>query len=193
MSSFEAGAEARPNRSRLLRAAFAASVAVMLGVVSGCQVRPLYADGGSTAGVPSGVRGELSQIVIKPVNTRYGQEVRNHLIFLFGGGKGQPAAAKYSMQLIVTAAHESAALVQNTDTDDNEPTAGSVTVAATYVVTDSATGQAVASGRRQMASSYDLPRQEYAAMRARRDAENRAARELAQMVQLAIAQDFSRR
>lgn len=193
MSSFEAGAQALPNRSGLMRATVAVSLALALGVISGCQVRPLYADSGTTAGVPSGIRGELSQIAIKPVNSRYAQEVRNHLVFLFGGGKGDSSAGKYSMLLTVTASHESAALVQNSETDDNEPTAGIVTVAANYVVTDSATGQAIASGRRQMVSSYDLPRQEFAAMRARRDAENRAAREVAQMVQLSVAQDFSRR
>ena len=33
----------------------------------------------------------LASIGIKPVETRYGQEVRNQLIFLFGGGAGEPA------------------------------------------------------------------------------------------------------
>ena len=36
-------------------------------------------------------------------STRYAQEVRNHLIFLFNGGSGQPAAARYTLTLVVTA------------------------------------------------------------------------------------------
>jgi LPS-assembly lipoprotein len=53
---------------------------------SGCQVRPLYSDGAvNVGGAPTSTQAALSQIAIKPVKTRYGQEVRNHLIFLFGG------------------------------------------------------------------------------------------------------------
>jgi LPS-assembly lipoprotein len=50
----------------------------------------------------------------------------------------------------------------------------------------------VASGRRQITSQYDIPNQEFAAYRAQRDAENRAARELAELVRLAVAQDLAR-
>ena len=50
----------------------------------------------------------------------------------------------------------------------------------------------VASGRRQITSSYDVPRQEFAAYRARLDAENRAAREVAELLNLAIAQELSK-
>jgi LPS-assembly lipoprotein len=50
----------------------------------------------------------------------------------------------------------------------------------------------VASGTRQFVSSYDVPRQEFAALRAKRDAENRAARELAELIRLAVAQDLTR-
>jgi LPS-assembly lipoprotein len=41
-------------------------------------------------------------------------------------------------------------------------------------------------------SSFDVPRQSFAEMRAEIDAQNRAARELAQLLQLAIAQDLSK-
>jgi LPS-assembly lipoprotein len=50
----------------------------------------------------------------------------------------------------------------------------------------------VSNGDRQFSASYDVPRQEFAAVRAQRDAENRAARELAELLRLAIAQDLSR-
>ena len=86
--------------------------------------------------------------------------------------------------------YESAAIVQRAK--ENEPTAGTVTLTARYVLTETATGKAVTEGQRQIMSSYDRPFQEFAAARAQRDAENRAARELAELLKLALAQDLSR-
>lgn len=173
------------------RAAIAAALAGGMFVASGCQVRPLYADSATTtAGVPTGRQAALSQISIKPMNTRYGQEVRNQLIFLFGRGAGQSGAGRYSMNLIVTALHESVARVRVARESDRAPTAGTVTLVASYTVTDSESGQTVSSGTREITTSYDNPRQEFAAMRAKLDAENRGARELAQIVQMAVAQQM---
>lgn len=172
------------------RAAIAAALVGGMFVASGCQVRPLYADSTTNAGVPAGRQAALSQISIKPVNTRYGQEVRNQLIFLFGRGAGQSGTGRYSMNLIVTALHESVARVRIANESDLSPTAGTVTLVASYTVTDTDTGQTVSNGTREITTSYDNPRQEFAAMRAKRDAENRGARELAQIIQLAVAQQM---
>jgi LPS-assembly lipoprotein len=72
---------------------------------------------------------------------------------------------------------------------ENEPTAAIETVRASYTLTDSS-GTVVATGKRQFMASYDVPRQEFAAVRARIDAENRAARELAELLRLALAHDL---
>jgi len=169
--------------------AVALALVAALSLTSACTVRPLYANGGTTAGIP-GVSETLSSISIKPVSNRYGQEVRNHLIFAFGRGAGQPADPRYTLDLRVIANNESAVLVQNGD--DNEPTAGTMTLIGIYTVSDNGKGQVIASGTRRATASYDLPKQEFASIRAVRDAENRAARELAQVLQLAIAQDVSK-
>lgn len=169
-------------------------VALMAGgllTAAGCQVRPLYADADITAGVPSATHAALSQISIKPVKTRYGQELRNQLIFLFGRGSGPSVEGRYQMNLIVTANHDAVARAPIVRDTDLAPTAGTVTLTASYSVTDSQTGQIVASGTRENTTSYDAPRQTFAADRAQRDAENRGARELAQIVQLAVAQQMS--
>ena len=167
-----------------------AGLAVCLAVSAGCTVTPLYSNASTEVGAESGAVAGLSSIAIKPVQTRYAQEVRNHLIFLLNGGGGQPAAARYTLALGVTAISESAAVVQVAR--ENEPSAGTVTVTSTYVLTENETGETVASGRRNISASYDVPRQEFAALRAQRDAENRAARELAELLRLALAQDLSR-
>jgi len=173
------------------RLALASALLAGLSVASACQVRPLYSSAETTAGIPGGVRTELSSIAIKPVQTRYAQEVRNHLIFLLNGGKGQPATPAYAMDLTVVPQVESSVLVASGD--DNEPTAGTMTLIGTYTVTDFAKGKVLAAGTRRVTSAFDIPKQEFAATRAVRDAENRAARELAQVLQLAIAQEMATR
>lgn len=175
--------------SRLLRRVALAGLVGSLALVSACTVRPLYSNAPLTTG--SSANAELASIAIKPVRTRYAQQVRNNLIFGFGRGAGEPASPLYSLNLSVTEAVESSALVQ-VGTDEDEPTAGSVTLTANYTLTDAKTGTVVTVGKRSITSSFDRPRQEFASYRAQIDAENRAARELAEALQLSIAQDLVR-
>lgn len=175
--------------SRLLRRVALAGLVGSLALVSACTVRPLYSNAPLTTG--SSANAELASIAIKPVRTRYAQQVRNNLIFGFGRGAGEPASPLYSLNLSVTEAVESSALVQ-VGTDEDEPTAGSVTLTANYTLTDAKTGAVITVGKRSITSSFDRPRQEFASYRAQIDAENRAARELAEALQLSIAQDLVR-
>ena len=57
-----------------------------LALVSACTVRPLYSNAPLTAGSTVGAAAELASISVKPVKTRYAQQVRNNLIFGFGRG-----------------------------------------------------------------------------------------------------------
>lgn len=164
-------------------------MAAALALVSACTVRPLYSNQPLTPGSTVSASAELASIAIKPVSTRYAQQVRNNLIFGFGQGSGEPASPVYSLDLGVTELVESAAIVQ-VQTDEDEPTAGTVTLTANYTLRDAATGTVLATGKRSIPSSFDKPRQEYAAYRAQIDAENRAARELADLLRLAVAQDL---
>src|SRR3954451_9948306 len=170
---------------RLLRRIALAGLVGSLAFISACQVRPLYSSAPLSTG--STANAEMASIAVKPVRTRYAQQVRNNLIFGFGRGAGEPASPLYSLDLGVTEGVESSALVQN-GTDQDEPTAGSVTLTAGYTLTDAKTGAVIAVGKRAITSSFDRPRQEFASYRAQIDAENRAARELAEALQLSIAQ-----
>ena len=180
-----------PEWIKPMKPMLAAAALIGLATVAGCTVQPLYATDtapvGSTTATGS-VAGELSMIAVKPVSTRVGQEVRNHLIFLFNNGSGEPTAPRYSLSLSVSSGSEATANIQVNK--ENEPTAAILTAYASYVLTTT-DGTVVGKGRRQYASSYDVPRQEFAALRAARDAENRAARELAELVRLAVAQDLA--
>lgn len=155
---------------------------------AGCTVQPLYSKPEASAYAAGGGLQALNAVAIKPVDTRAAQEVRNHLIFAFNGGAGQPAAPRYEMTLKVASIRDDSLVTQVAD--ENVASAGTITLIADYVVTDVATRQPVATGKRQITSNYDVPRQEFANVRAERDAENRAAREMAELLKLAIAQQI---
>ena len=104
--------------ARLLRRAALCGVVASLTLVSACTVRPLYSSAPLTVGSQVGAAAELASISIKPVGTRYGQQVRNNLIFAFGQGSGEPASPAYRLDLGVSELVESAAI---TSTPLNNP------------------------------------------------------------------------
>lgn len=181
------------NRSGV-RAGRLVTGAVLLSVAlaSACTVRPLYSNQPLTVGGQTLATEELASISVKPVRTRYAQQVRNNLIFGLTHGKGEPASPVYSLDLGVTESIQSAASIQVT-TDQDEPSAGIVTLTADYRLTEVSTGKLVGAGKRSISSSFDRPKQEFATYRAELDAENRAARELAEILRLALAQDLAKR
>ncbi len=160
--------------------------------LSACTVQPLYSSQPFSVGGQTVATEELASISVKPVKTRYAQQVRNNLIFGLAHGKGEPSTPVYSLDLGVTELVQSAASIQVTR-DQDEPSAGTVTLTADYRLTEVATGKVVGSGRRSISSSFDRPKQEFATYRAQIDAENRAARELAEVLRLALAQDLAKR
>lgn len=176
--------------SRWSRVAAAISVVMMAGLLAGCQVRPLY-------GEASGTKERLSAVSIAQIGGRAGQEVRNQLIFLMAGGAGEPATAQYTLKIGVSSSASSTE-VQNYDlttrTNNNYdgPYPGRVVMAGQYVLTRVSDGQILRSARRSVTAQVDLPQQEFAKIRAIRDAENRAARELAEIIRTDVAATLGR-
>jgi LPS-assembly lipoprotein len=163
---------------------------LLLATVSGCQVRPLYSDASpNAAGVTTNAA--LNSISVTEAKDRVAQEVRNHLIFALSGGAGEPASPAYVVDLGVTQQVTSVALSNPVPGNTGQPTAGSVALSSLYVLKD-ASGSQIASGKRTATASFDRPLQQFASLRAQRDAENRAARELAEMLKLALAADLAR-
>jgi LPS-assembly lipoprotein len=158
-------------------------------MLAGCTVQPLYGSGAGPSA--SGQSAALPAIGVDPVNTRQAQQVRNHLVFLFNGGAAEPANPAFRVKLSVSQRTVASATVQRTTLAEREPTAGRVIMNATYELIDGE-GAVAARGTRQAIASFDQPVQQFAAERAERDAEDRAARELAEILRLAIAQDTVR-
>lgn len=166
----------------LSRFAKALAGLAILGALAGCQVRPLY----STA---SGTEGKLASVSISEANDRVEQKVRNDLIFLFAGGAGEPQNAIYHLEMNVTVRNIGVLI----DVADDIPRAGRIVVAADYNLVKTDSGETLTSGKRSSVALVDFPVQEFAKLRAVRDAENRAARELAELIRADVASALGRR
>ena len=125
---------------------------------------------------------------VDPVDTRVEQELRNHLIFLYSGGKGEPANPDYTLTFSLQGVASSVLREQLT----NGITAQRYTATVTFTLRDNETKQVVDSGKRSIVTFYDQTTQEFANRRALRDAENRAARELAEIVRADTASILTR-
>ena len=187
MSSSE---HARPRRAVL------AGLIAGLALLAGCTAQPLYGSANRMALAPADQDNRrVASVEVAPVGNREGLEVRNHLIFLLNGGAGQPSEPAYKMKLKVETRSQAVAVVQAcvSCTRDSIPTAGAIRLTATYEITDVKSGDAVSKGSRNVVSSYDSGRQEFANYRAKMDANDRAARELAELLRLAIVHDLQAR
>lgn len=169
--------------SRRIRTGIAgAGLAAALLALAGCQVQPLY--GSTSTGSVANASIEISQ-----ATNRVGQVVRNELVFAFGQGSGEPANAEYRLDL---SAAGSASGVLPTGAQ-NDFSAARVTATGTYRLLVAETGEEVAVGSRSTIALLDYPAQGYSNMRAVRDAENRAARELAALIRADIAAKLAAR
>ncbi|OLP54012.1 hypothetical protein BJF92_09720 [Rhizobium rhizosphaerae] len=158
-------------------------------LASGCQVRPLYADGAT--GIPGTA---LAAIAIEPPKDRVTQVVRNRLIFLTSGGAGQPANPAYHLALTVKSNTEGVLYDQRSsrDTNSDMATAGRVTIMVDYNLTRISDGKTVASGHRTAVALVDFSVQEFAKLRAIRDGEDRAGKEVAEVIRADLAAGLAR-
>ena len=146
-------------------------------MLAACQARPLYAP---TAFAP-GLSVSLETIEFAPVDDRVSQQVVTELASAFGTGTNPPAAL-YTLHIRASSA---GALAVSTSRD---PRVG-VSVRATYRLVEIATGRVVTSGTAASSTSYQraAPAQAFAEVRARRDAEDRAAATAAERIRLQVA------
>jgi len=146
-----------------------------LGVLAGCQAQPLY---GSMAG-------QNQSITVSTAESRVEQVVRNELVLGFGGEQQNGA---YQLELTVTSG-VGGLLPGGLD---NEFSAARTTVTASYVLKAANTGKTVKSGSRFVDAQLDLPSQQFAQERAKLEAEDRAARQVAALVRADVAAALAR-
>lgn len=184
----ETNSRKHSNIIRLVSAAVL-SAGLMTGL-SACQFRPLYSNDQGAVGYQGA---SLANLSVDEVETRTGQQVRNHLIFLLSGGAA-PVNPTHEVRLRITDTNTvlAAKIKDFQDGVQKGNTAGSVRVTASYEIYDFQKKEVVYRGTRFASASYDQTSQSFSAKRAQRDAENRAARELAEQLRFAIGSDFSK-
>lgn len=161
-----------------LRSFFAIACVSLL---SACTFQPMHATTGAIGDTA------LSNVGVREVDTRVGQQVRNHLLFLMKGGTDY-AQNQYEARLLVSSSTRETSVQPGV----RGSTAGYVVVTASYALIDTTSGKRVAGGNRNGFASFDRTTQNFANERAVRDAENRAGKAVAEQLRLAIASDLTR-
>jgi LPS-assembly lipoprotein len=158
--------------------AIALALCAVAAALTGCGFQPLY--GGTTAGGAK-LAEVMAAVDINPIPGRVGQRVRNELIFESTGG-GTAAAPRYRLDIAVKE-HVQDQLVQIT----GDATGQVYELNATYKLVNVANGQIVLTGTAVSRAPYNRFQEIFSNVRARYDAENRAASTVADSIRTRIA------
>jgi len=178
------------SRRRFLKVASLLVLASSSLALAGCQVRPLY---GSMGNASAPVHQELAAIQIETIDEDLddadaARELYNELTFGFERGQSSPEK-RYSLKVVMDLGVAEVGVERLADV----PAAYTMTMNATFVLTDIASEKTLTTGKSFATASYDFSNQRYANLRARRDAEARAAKAVAQDMQARIAGYFATR
>ena len=165
-------------------------VAALAALTAGC-FQPMYAE--RADGTP-GLREKLMGVEIPPVDksnasreARIGVEIRNALAFkLYGSATGMPPTHRLVLRFNTTRSS------LMTDPNTALPTSENYGIDAQYNLIEIASNKSVMTGSTFSRVSYDMPGsyQRFARSRAFRDAEDRAAHEIAENIQTRLASFF---
>jgi LPS-assembly lipoprotein len=169
-----------------------AAVAALSALTAGC-FQPLYGERNAVTGTP-GLREKLSTVEVAPINpqkgtstARIGLEVRNALLFNLNGDGGANAP-NYKLEVVLVPQRTSVIVDVTTARPDTE----NMGIDATYTLRDLATDKTVLTGSTFSRVSFDIPgqQQRFARARGMRDAEDRAAKVIADNISQRLASFF---
>ena len=146
--------------------------------LAGCGFQPLY--GGTTAGGQR-LAEVMSGVDINPIPGRVGQKLRNELIFANTGG-GNAGQTRYKLDIAIKESVTDQ-LVQIT----GDATGQVYQLEATFKLIDAASGKVLMQGKAISRAPYNRFQEIFANVRARYDAENRAARTVSESVKTQVA------
>jgi LPS-assembly lipoprotein len=158
---------------RPLLAALAVTAAISL---AGCGIQPLY---GTTAG-GSRLAAAMAGVDVTPIPGRVGQRVRNELIFENTGGSGQTGTT-YKLDIVIK---ESVVNELVKITGDAKGQVYELDATFKLISND---GRVVLEGKATSRAAYERFETIFSNVRARYDAEDRAARTVAESIKVRIA------
>lgn len=154
-----------------------AALALLALGLAGCGLQPLY---GSTAS-GSRLAAVMAGVEVTPIPGRVGQRVRNELIFENTGGGGQSPQSTYKLDIVVKESVTNE-LVQITG--DAKSQVYELDATFKLIGRD---GRVVLEGKATSRAAYERFQTIFSNVRARVDAENRAARTVAESIKVRIA------
>jgi LPS-assembly lipoprotein len=181
----------RTKMSRKLRFARLAVAMALAGLVAGC-FQPLYGERSVTGG--PAIREKLAAVEVLPINpvrgsnvARLGLEVRNALLFSFNG-EGGALPPSYTLDVVLVPNRTNVIV----DITTSRPDIENFGIDAVYTLKEVATGKTVLTGSTFSRVSYDIPgqAQRFARSRGLRDAEDRAAKVIADNISSRLASFF---
>jgi len=165
---------------------------IALGALNAACFQPLYASRSVAGGAPLGT--QLAQVEVEHVDApngtpeaRVAVELQNALDFEMNGGGGL-ISPTHSLKVRMNLGRNSII----TDVTTGRVEAEITGIDATFTLTELATGKAVMQGRTfsRVSSDYPGQQQRFARVRARIDAETRAAKVIAENVRTRLASFF---
>jgi len=165
---------------------------IALGALNAACFQPLYASRSVSGGTPLGT--QLAQVQVDHIpapngtpESRIAVELQNALDFEMNGGGGL-ISPTHRLNLRMTVGRSSII----TDITTGRVLSEITGIDANFTLTELATGKAVMTGRTftRVSSDYPGQQQRFARVRARLDAENRAAKVIAENVRTRVASFF---
>lgn len=178
-----------PDLPRFARLLIALALA---GLTAGC-FQPLYGDRVAVGG--AGIADKMRSVEVAPVVAsvgyrlpRVGGEVRNELMYQLTGG-GSANTTGYLLKITVSSTN----LQIISDVATARANVQNYGIDAYFVMTEVGTGKMLVSGTTFSRVSYDIPgqQQRFAGERGLRDAENRAAKLIAENIRNRLASYFT--
>jgi LPS-assembly lipoprotein len=166
-----------------MAAAMALALSITLAGCGGGGFQPLYATGAT--GERTDERFALLDITSIP--GRVGQRIRNELVFERTSAAGQALKPTKRVEIKLTET-----LLTNGVQVSGDSTSQTYQVEAVYRIVDIATGKQEAEGRSVNRANFERFKEIYSNIRAREDAENRAARGIAADIKTRLAVHLSR-
>jgi LPS-assembly lipoprotein len=171
---------------KVMKTAAVAGAVVLATVLAGCGgsgFQPLYATGAT--GDRTDAR--FATLDVQPIPGRVGQRIRNELIFERNSAAGEAAKPTKRVELKLTES-----VLTNGVQLTGDSTSQTYQVEAVYRIVDIATSKTEGEGRSVARANFERFTAIYANVRAREDAENRAARVIASDLKTRLAVHLSR-
>ncbi|KPF67808.1 hypothetical protein IP69_12185 [Bosea sp. AAP35] len=163
----------------------ALAVALAAAAMAGGCLQPLYAE--NTRSITGGsIKDTLKEVEIPEIKGLIGHYLRNELVFELDGGAEADRARRLKFNANISESIE----VVTVDYANGRADSAILIATATWTLTETGSGTIVSKGTNVVRAPYERSSQRFATVRAARDAQIRAAKNLATLIRGQMAADL---